>query len=316
MAPTCAFTRKPGDTSFHGTRATSPRRRSTTPEEPAATGPRSHHTEFGLAELLPDRDHPQAWSLLLDGAPQSHVDLADPTRLAFEYQRRLGHLIDLAAAPGKPIRVLHLGGGALTLARYTAATRPRSRQQVAELDTALTEWIRAELPTPPGWQIKVRGGDARAVLERAPEAGADLVIADVFAGARVPAHCTTVEFATLAARALAPGGCYAVNIADGGALAFARCQVATLLAVFPEVALIADPAVLRGKRFGNLILAASHAPLPIAELSRRTAGDAALARLEHGRELAAFTGGAPVATDASAAPSPAPPPDTFKHVGR
>jgi spermidine synthase len=273
--------------------------------------PRTHRTDTGLAELVPDRDHPQSWSLLLDGAPQSHVDLADPSRLGFEYQRRLGHLIDLAAEPGKPIRVLHLGGGALTLARYTAATRPRSRQQVAELDTALTEWIRAELPLQPGWQIKVRGADARSVLERAPEGGADLVIADVFSGARVPAHCTTVEFATLAARALAPGGRYAANITDGFGLAFARSQVATLRAVFPEVALIADPAVLRGKRFGNLILAAAHTPLPIAELTRRTATDAALGRVEHGAALAAFTGGAPVATDAVAAPSPAPPPGTF-----
>ncbi|WP_035849036.1 spermidine synthase [Kitasatospora azatica] len=299
-----------------------PRRRPTTDDATAAVeaadvgGPRSRRTDTGLAELVPDRDHPQAWSLLLDGAPQSHVDLADPTRLGFEYQRRLGHLVDLAAEPGKPIQVLHLGGGALTLARYTAATRPRSRQQVAELDTGLTEWVRAELPLHPNWQIKVRGADARTVLERAPEAGADLVIADVFSGARVPAHCTTVEFATLAARALAPGGRYAVNITDGAGLAFARSQVATLLAVFPEVALIADPAVLRGKRFGNLILAAAHTPLPIAELTRRVASDSALGRVEHGADLAAFTGGAAVATDAAAAPSPAPPPDAFKWAGR
>jgi spermidine synthase len=269
-----------------------------------------------VAELVPDRDHPQAWSLLLDGAPQSHVDLADPTRLAFEYQRRLGHLVDLVGEPGKPIRVLHLGGGALTLARYTAATRPRSRQQVAEIDTGLTEWVRTELPLPATWQIKVRGADARSVLERTPEGSVDLVIADIFSGAQVPAHCATVEFATLAARALAPGGRYAANITDGGALAFARAEVATLLAVFPEVALVADPAVLRGKRFGNLILAAGQEPLPVAELGRRVATDAALGRLEHGPALAAFTGGAGALTDATAVPSPAPPPGTFAGAGR
>ncbi|MFE0461877.1 spermidine synthase [Kitasatospora sp. NPDC058965] len=278
-------------------------------------GPRTRRTETGLAELVPDRDHPQAWSLLLDGAPQSHVDLADPTRLAFEYQRRLGHLIDLAAEPGKPIQVLHLGGGALTLARYTAATRPRSRQQVAEIDTGLTEWVRAELPLPAGAQVKVRGADARAVLERTPEGSVDLVIADIFAGARVPAHCATVEFATLAARVLAPGGSYAANITDGAGLAFARAEAATLLAVFPEVALIADPAVLRGKRFGNLILAAAQLPLPLAELGRRVATDSALGRLEHGAGLVAFTGGAAVLTDATAVPSPAPPPGTFAAAG-
>ncbi|MDH6137793.1 spermidine synthase [Kitasatospora sp. MAA4] len=277
-----------------------------------AGGIRSRRTDTGLAELVPDRDRPQAWSLLLDGAPQSHVDLAEPTRLSFEYQRRLGHVADLAGPPGKPIRALHLGGGALTLARYVAATRPRSRQQVAELDAALTEWVRTELPLQQGWQIKVRGADARAVLERAPEAAAELVIADVFSGARVPAHCATLEFAALAARALAPGGLYAVNITDGGALPFARSQAATLLAVFPEVALIADPAVLRGKRFGNLILVAGQTSLPIAELTRRTASDSALGRVEHGRSLADFTGGAAVATDAASAPSPTPPPGAFR----
>ncbi|MER8187646.1 fused MFS/spermidine synthase [Kitasatospora sp. NPDC094015] len=276
-----------------------------------AQGPLVRAVDSGRAELRPDRDRPRGWQLLLDGAPQSLVDLDDPTHLGFEYQRRLGHLIDLAAPPGRPITVLHLGGGALTLARYVAATRPRSRQQVAEIDTALTELVRAELPLERGWQIKVRGADARAVLERTPEGTVDLVIADVFAGARVPAHCATVEFAALAAKALAPGGRFAANLTDGSALAFARSQAATLLAVFPEVCLIADPAVLRGKRFGNLILAAGQQPLPLEDLGRRVASDSYLGRLEHGRALADFTAGAPAATDATAAPSPTPPPGVF-----
>ncbi|MFG3055121.1 spermidine synthase [Kitasatospora sp. NPDC048239] len=277
-----------------------------------AQGPLTRPVESGLAELRPDRDRPGAWSLLVDGAPQSMVDLADPTHLGFEYQRRLGHLIDLVAPAGRPLTVLHLGGGALTLARYVAATRPRSRQQVAETDTALTELVRTELPLERGWQIKVRGSDARSVLERTPEGSVDLVITDVFSGARVPAHCTTVEFTALADRALAPGGWYAVNIADGAALPFARSQIATLGAVFPELCLVADPAVLRGKRFGNLILAGAHTPFPLADLGRKVATDAALGRVEHGRALADFAAGATPATDAGAAPSPTPPPGTFR----
>ncbi|WP_199520247.1 spermidine synthase [Kitasatospora sp. MBT63] len=276
-----------------------------------AQGPLVRAVDSGHAELRPDRDRPRAWQLLLDGAPQSLVDLDDPAHLGFEYQRRLGHVIDLAGPPGRPATVLHLGGGALTLARYVAATRPRSRQQVAEIDTALTELVRAELPLERGWQIKVRGSDARSVLERTPEGSADLVIADVFAGARVPAHCATVEFAALAAKALAPGGRFAVNITDGSTLPFARSQAATLLAVFPEVCLVADPAVLRGKRFGNLILLAGHQPLPLTELGRRVASDSYLGRIEHGRALTDFTAGAAPATDATAAPSPTPPPGVF-----
>ena len=267
----------------------------------------------GTAELVPDRDRPQAWTLLLDGAPQSHVDLDDPGRLTFEYQRRLGRVADLAAAPGRPLNALHLGGGGLTLPRYIAATRPRSRQQVAEIDTALTELVRRELPLERTWQIRVRGGDAREVLTRTPEGWADLVIADVFSGARVPAHCATVEFAEAAARALAPGGHYTVNIADGGRLPFARRQVATLRAVFPEVAMVADPAVLRGKRFGNLILLASTAPLALTELGRAMAGDPVVARIVHGADLDDFQAGAAVARDAEAEASPAPPDTVFAH---
>src|ERR1700735_4011858 len=85
----------------------------------------------GRLELLGDLDRPRAWMLLAVGAPQSHVDLDDPLHLELEYIRVLGHLIDLAAPAGAPLRVLHLGGGGLTLARYVAATRPGSTQLAA-----------------------------------------------------------------------------------------------------------------------------------------------------------------------------------------
>ncbi|MFC1399853.1 MULTISPECIES: spermidine synthase [unclassified Streptacidiphilus] len=261
--------------------------------------------------MVPDRDRPNAWTLLLDGTPQSHVDLDDPTRLSFEYQRRFGHLVDLAAPPRQPITVLHLGGGALTLARYVAATRPRSRQQVAEIDTALTEFVRRTLPLDRGWQLRVRGGDAREILARAPEAQADLVVADVFSGARTPAHCASVEFAGLAARALRPEGRYAVNVTDGGRLDFVRGQVATLRAAFAEVALIADPVVLRGRRFGNLVLVAAQQPLPLEQLTRLIATDQHPGRMEHGPGLTDFQAGAVPVADAGAGPSPAPPPGAF-----
>ncbi|WP_405817024.1 fused MFS/spermidine synthase [Streptomyces sp. NBC_01390] len=266
----------------------------------------------GLAELIPDRDRARAWTLLIDGAPQSHVDLDDPAYLSFEYQRRLGHVIDLVAPPGKPVQVVHLGGGALTLARYVAATRPRSTQQAVERDAALVQLVRRELPLDPNARIRVRSTDAREGLAKIPDGWADLVIADVFSGARTPAHLTSVEFLTDVRRVLNDAGCYAANLADGPPLAHLRGQIATAGAVFPELALIADPTVLRGKRFGNAVLVGSAHPLPIAELTRRTASDPHPARLEHGRALADFTGGAVPVTDAAAVASPAPPPSVFR----
>ncbi|MGW2828200.1 spermidine synthase [Streptomyces sp. NPDC001286] len=266
----------------------------------------------GLAELIPDRDRARAWTLLIDGAPQSHVDLDDPSHLSFEYQRRLGHVIDLAAPAGKPVHAVHLGGGALTLARYVAASRPRSTQQVVERDAALVQLVRKRLPLDQNARIRVRSTDAREGLAKVLDGWADLVIADVFSGARTPAHLTSTEFLDDVRRALRPGGTYAANLADGPPLAHLRGQIATAAARFPELALIADPAVLRGKRFGNAVLVASDAPLPIAELTRRAASDPHPARVEHGRALLDFTGGALPVTDAEATASPAPPPSVFR----
>ncbi|MFF0447423.1 spermidine synthase [Streptomyces sp. NPDC004609] len=266
----------------------------------------------GTAELNPDAERPRAWTLLIDGAPQSHVDLDDPAYLSFEYQRRLGHVADLAAPAGRPLHAVHLGGGAFTLARYIAATRPRSTQQIAELDAALVQLVRTHLPLDPNARIRVRSTDARAALGKVPDAWADLVIADVFGGARTPAHLTSTEFLAEVRRVLRPGGYYAANIADGPPLAHLRAQVATAATVFPELALAADPAVLRGRRFGNAILLASDVPLPVAELTRRVASDPHPGRVEHGSALIDFTGGAAPVTDASARPSPAPPPAVFR----
>jgi hypothetical protein len=290
--------------------------------------------EGGVAELVPDPDRACGWTLVLDGAPQSYVDLEDPAHLDFEYQRRLGHVIDVAAPPGQPLYVLHLGGGALSLARYVAATRPRSTQQVIEQDVALTQWVRTALPLERGWRIRIRGADARAGLGKLPQGWADLVIADVFSGARTPAHLTSGEFLHEVRRVLRTGGLYAANVADGpGAAAgsgsgrsgrasgdepvrrpldHVRSQVATAQAAFASVGLLADPAVLRGRRFGNGVLLASDRELPVAELKRRAAGDPRAGRLETGGALADYAAGAQPVTDATARDSPLPPDGVFR----
>jgi spermidine synthase len=262
----------------------------------------------GRAELLRDADRRAAWMLLVDGVPQSHVDLDDPGYLDFEYIRRLGHVIDTAAPAAQSLRVLHLGAGALTLARFVAATRPGSSQLAVEVDAALVDLVRRRLPLR---GVRVRIGDARAVLERLRAGTYDVVIADVFAGGRTPAHMTSVEFMTAVRRVLRDGGVFAANVADGAPLAHARSQVATAQAMFTQVALIADAAVLRGRRFGNLVLVASAAPLPAEALVRLTAADPMPGRVLYGEELARFTGGAKPVGDADARPSPVPPADAF-----
>ncbi|MCX4526003.1 MULTISPECIES: spermidine synthase [unclassified Streptomyces] len=266
----------------------------------------------GTAELAPDRERGNAWTLLIDGAPQSHVDLDDPGHLDFAYQRRIGHLIDLVAPARQPLNVLHLGGGAFTLARYTAAARPRSSQQVVEIDAGLVAFVREHLPLDPQARVRVRAVDARAGLAKVPDGWADLVIADVFSGARTPAHLTSAEFLDDVRRALAPGGWYVANLADGPPLAHLKGQIATAASRFEHLALAADPVVWRGKRFGNAVLVAADRELPVGEFTRRVASDPHPGRVEHGRALADFAGGAAPVADASAVASPQPPPSVFR----
>lgn len=268
--------------------------------------------DSGVAELVPDPDRARSWTLVVNGTPQSYVDLDDPAYLEFEYVRRLGHLVDLAAPQGHPLRVLHLGGGGLTLARYVAATRPRSSQRVIEIDAALVALVRRSLPLDRNARVRVRVGDAREVLSRAPEDAFDLVVADVYAAGHSPAHLTSAEFFGVAARTLRAGGFFAANLADGAPLSFARAQVSTLRMVLPETCLIADPAVLRGRRFGNLVLVGGRTAPPVGGLRRRCAGDPFPGRVLYGEELTRFAAGATPVTDATAGPSPAPPEDIFR----
>lgn len=266
--------------------------------------------DHGHAELVGDPDRPQAWTLLVDGTAQSHVDLDDPTHLEFEYVRRLGHVVDLIAPPARPLRVLHLGGGAWTLARYVAVTRPGSPQTVVEIDARLADLVRSRLPAD-GLGIDVLVADARAALARVSAGSVDLLVLDVFAGARTPSHLTSREFVAAATRALAPGGVYAANVADGGELAFARTQVAAAAGVFAEVAVIAAPEILGGRRFGNLVLVGAHEGLPVADLTRRAAADPFRATVLDARDARRFARGAEAPTDRTATPSPTPPPGFF-----
>ena len=267
------------------------------------------------AVIEPDRWVPGSFTLVVDGTPQSHVNMGDPSQLFFEYVQRRGHVIDRLRMPGEPITAVHLGAGALTLPRYIEATRPGSRQQVIELESDLVDLVRTELPWSRKASIRLRYGDARDVVGRMPaglQGSADLVVIDVFAGARTPAHVTSVEFYRSAVALLAPDGVVLVNIADGPALAFARGQAATLASAVADTAVLAEAQVLKGRRFGNVVLVGSPSPLPLDWMPRLLAGGPHPAKVVTGGELRNWIAGAPVVTDATAVASPLPSAGIFR----
>ena len=270
------------------------------------------------AVIEPDRWIPGSFTLIVDGTPQSHVNLDDPTELFFEYIQRIGHVIDQLLLPGEPLTAVHLGAGAFTLPRYVEATRPGSRQQVIELESDLVDLVRAALPLPRNASIRVRHGDARTVVEKLPpglRGAADLVVVDVFSGARTPAHVTSLEFYTETVTLLKPAGVLAVNVADGPGLAFARGQAATLLASLGHVAALAETQILKGRRFGNVVLVGSREPLPLDWMPRLLAGGPHPSKVLAGRELTDWIAGAAIVTDATAVQSPPPAKSIFQTRG-
>ncbi|ANN14577.1 spermidine synthase-like protein [Amycolatopsis orientalis] len=272
---------------------------------PAPT-PGTYPVRFGTAELLRDADRSNAWMISVDGVAQSHVNLDDPADLEFDYIRRIADVVDCLGEG--PLDVLHVGGAACTLPRYITATRPRSRQLVFDADGELVALVREQLGLK---GLKVRVGDGREGVSARYDASADLVIVDAFERGVLAGGLATVEFTNEVARVLRPAGTYVANVSDGPNLPFLRRFLATLATSFPHLALLAEPGVLRGRRFGNIVVAASRVELPVEDLTRRAASSAYPARCVAAEDLRQLQGKARPVSDAEALPSPVPPKDVF-----
>lgn len=259
----------------------------------------------GTARLERDRDDPDGWMVHVNGVPSSYVDLADPTNLVFEYHQWTAAVID-AVHPGaggglEPLRAVHLGGAGCAFPRYLAATRPGSRQLVLEVDERLVELVRSSFGATGAAGFKLKVADAREGVAALPADTQDVVVRDAFSGDQVPAHLVTREFLADVDRVLAPGGVWVANLADRPPMPHSRAELATARSVFAHVALLAEPSVFRGRRFGNALLVASQAPLPERALVRALSGGAAPARVVAGDDARHFCAGASVVTDAGVA---------------
>lgn len=215
----------------------------------------------GTAEVVRDPDFPQRVTLHVNGVPSSSLDLADPGFLDFEYMQQMAAFV--ALLPPGPLRVLHLGAAGSAFARHVEHERPGSRQLGVDLDARLLELVREWFALPRSPLLRLRAEDAGHTLSSARDASYDVVVRDVFAGDRTPAHLVGTGFATEAHRVLRPGGVLLVNCADKPPLATARREVASLALAFGpaaaasgRLAAVAEPAILKGRRYGNLVLVA------------------------------------------------------------
>lgn len=262
----------------------------------------------GFAELRRDRHTPGQVTLLVNGVPSSLNDVDDPRWLEFEYMQYMAAV--LTRITDGPLTAVHLGAGACTFPRWLDAVRPGSVQLAVDVDAELVRLAREWFDLPRSPALRLRVGEAREALESMAAQSADVVIRDVFATDRTPSHLCTVEFAEVVARVLRPDGVYLANCADRPPLRLARAEAATFRAVFADVAVIAEPAQVKGRRHGNVVLVGANRPvLDDPSLARELRSLAVPARLLHGRELDAFVSGAQPLFDPQPVFDPQPPRD-------
>lgn len=242
------------------------------------------------ASIEPDPLTEGGFVLSIGGAEQSHVNVGEPEDIFYEYLRRIGHVVDLAAPWGAPIRALHLGAGALTLARYIQATRPGSVQYAVELERELLDFVLQELPLPAGTELHPVIGDARQALAELPaELRFDVVILDIFSGPDAPEHLACAEFYEEAAARLTPRGALVINVGDEPGLTLVRSQVAALRRAMADVAACAESGMFSGRYPGNIILIGTQGPWPDAWTAALTARGPHPARVLSGVELDAIS---------------------------
>ena len=255
-------------------------------------------------ELLRDLDRETGWVLLVDGVEQSYVDTADPTHLEFEYMQHMALAVDAVLPAPRPVRAVHLGGGAQTMPRWLQATRPGTTQVVIEADAAVLDTV-AWLGPVPGCQVVV--GDALSSLGALPDAMFDLLVWDLYDGPRAVTTTLTGPAVTDMRRVLRPdGGLLVLNVSDVLPFEVVRPVLAALRQCCSDVGLLAEPSTLRGRRSGNCVLVgATDGRLPLDVLHRAAAGAAVRARVVAADDLEVFVGDARPATD----DEPLPPPD-------
>ena len=243
------------------------------------------------ATIQPDPWHANAFVLSIDGAEQSHVNLAAPQEVFYEYLRRIANAIDLAAPAGEPVTALHLGAGALTLARYIQATRPGSVQHAVELERELLDFVLEVLPLPAGTDLTGHVGDAREELAALPAGLAfDVVILDIFSGPEAPAHLACADFYREAAAVLAPGGILAVNVGDEPGFSLVTSQAKALQEAMPGVAAYGTSMLFSRRYPGNIILFGRNEPWPDGWSEALVAAGPHPATVMSGVELDELTG--------------------------
>ncbi len=225
----------------------------------------SWEVDQGEARIEHDPFRPGSRLLILNGTLSSYLD-PDPLVVEFEYMEWMAAVLEELYDPASPqLRLLHLGGAGCTMARWASVRFRNAHNLVIEFDAKLAALVREHLDLPPAPAVRIRVADAATELAKITPGSRDVIIRDIFEEGQTPELFCTAEYARSAQRVLAGCGVYLVNCGDRPGLRHARAEAAALSSVFEHVYAIADAAMLKGRRIGNIVFVCSDDPA-LAEL--------------------------------------------------
>jgi spermidine synthase len=170
------------------------------------------------------------------GAPQSTIDLSNPTFQVLPYTR---YLFAAALSKPQPAKVLGIGLGAGAFNRLFSAAFPNSVLTTVEIDPMMLKVAVAltGFRTTPSNQVVLQ--DGRRFLSHTDGAWDWIVMDPYVRNSQIPPHLTTLEFFKILDRHLSRDGVFELNIVAPDPLFYSL--VATLRGVFPNSVVFAVP---------------------------------------------------------------------------
>ncbi len=162
------------------------------------------------------------------------VNLADPTDLALPYARLLPASFVFCT---KLERMLIVGLGGGSLARFFRAHFPAMMIDVVELDPAVVEVARDHCGFEEDSHLRVHVEDGRDFIE-STTGPYDVIILDSFDADSIPVHLTTLEFLHAVRTALTPAGIAVANVWGPAANPIYADMLLTYRATFDDVYII------------------------------------------------------------------------------
>ena len=217
-----------------------------------------HRERSVYSTILVDRQGPvlcMQFSVRRDQRNQSCLNERRPREMLFPYTRMM--MASLLVNP-EPQRALTIGLGGGTLPLALDELYPTLKQDVVEIDPAVTRVAREWFGFKPSAQVRVIEQDGRVFAKRARsrEERYDLILLDAFNGDYIPEHLMTREFLEEIRDLLAPGGVVVANTFSISGLYAA--ESATYAAVFGSFL------NLKPWDSGNRVIIAARGDLPDA----------------------------------------------------